>query len=232
MNADDPALPPYPRRLNRRAKWFKPVLKVAAIASVLFLIVLLVAPLMIRTRGPHHLGEAHSNARQLGLALFEFEIEYGAFPNSSTIAQMESIHGTTIDLTGTSSNALFRQLFAAQITQSEQMFYAKTKDSKRPDGDITPGHLLEPGENAISYITGLTSKDDPATPIALTPMIPGTTNFDHKTFDGKAVLLFIDNSARTFDIAKDGHIYDKGIDLLSPKHPVWKGKAPDIRYPE
>ena len=39
-------------------------------------------------------------------------------------------------------------------------------------------------------------------------------------------------SVRTYEIQKDGHIYEKGIDLLSPKHPVWKGKAPDIRYPE
>jgi hypothetical protein len=40
------------------------------------------------------------------------------------------------------------------------------------------------------------------------------------------------NNVRTYDIHKDGHVYDKGINLLSPKHPVWKGKPPDIRYPE
>ena len=72
----------------------------------------------------------------------------------------------------------------------------------------------------------------PAHPLVLTPLIPGTTNFDPKPFDGKAIILHIDNSVRTYDIHKDGHVYDKGINLLSPKHPVWKGKSPDIRYPE
>ncbi len=128
---------------------------------------------------------------------------------------------------------MFRQLFAAGTSPNPNR--CSTPDSKattRPDGVITPGDILEPGECGFSYITGLSSRDDPATPIALTPLIPGTTTFDPKPFDGKAVVLHIDNSVRTYDIAKDGHIYDKGIDLLSPKHPVWKGKAPDIRYPE
>ena len=234
MNTDDPALPPNPELVNRQPKWFKPVLKGAIVSSVLFVIVLLIIgpPLLRPTHRRADQTEAISNARQIGLALFEFESEYGAYPNTTTKALVEKEHGTAIDLTGSSSNALFRQLFAAQITQSEQMFYAKTKDSKRPDGDITPGHLLEPGENAFSYITGLTTADDPATPIALTPLIAGTKKFDPKPFKGRAVVLFVDNSVRSYDIAKDGHIYDKGINLLSPKHPVWKGKAPDIRYPE
>ena len=210
------------------------------IALAIFIVLGLVAAFFIWTsvrmhrHGRNHdQTEATSNARQIGLALFEFETEYGAFPNASTIPPVEKENGTAIDLTGTSSNALFRQLFAARMTQSEQMFYARTGDSRKTDGDITPGNILEPGgENGFSYISGLTSADDPLTPLALTPMIPGTTTFDTKPFNGKAVILHIDNSARSYTIAKDGHIYDKGIDLLSPRHPVWKGKTPDIRYPE
>jgi len=176
--------------------------------------------------------EATSNARQIGLALFEFETEYGEFPSPTTRPLVEKDVGAIIDLSGTSSNALFRQIFAVEITQSESMFYAKIKDSIRPDGDITPGNILEPGECGFSYISGLSFKDDPTAPIVLTPVIPGTTKFDPKPFDGKAVVLHIDNSVRTYDIKKDGHIYRDGINLLSPKHPIWKGKAPDIRYPE
>jgi hypothetical protein len=97
---------------------------------------------------------------------------------------------------------------------------------------VTPGEALKKGEVGFSYITGLSFKDDPLTPIVLTPLIPGTTKFDPKPFNGKAIVLHIDNSVRTYDINKDGHVYDKGIDILSAKHPIWKGKAPDIRYPE
>lgn len=225
---------PNPELLNRQPKWFKPVLYACIGASIAFAIILiLVSPAFMRGGHRHSdQTEATSNARQIGLALFEFETEYGAFPNDSSVALVEKEFGTSIDLSGTSSNAIFRQLFAAEMTQSEQMFYAKTKDSRKPDGVITPGNILEPGECGFSYISGLSSKDVPATPIVLTPLIPGTTKFDPKPLRGKAVVLFIDNSARSYDIDKDGHIYDKGIDLLSPKHPVWKGKAPDIRYPE
>lgn len=70
------------------------------------------------------------------------------------------------------------------------------------------------------------------TPIVLTPLIPGTTKFDPEPFKGKAIKLRINQSALTYDIHKDGHVYDKDIDILSAKHPVWNGKAPDIRYPE
>jgi hypothetical protein len=180
----------------------------------------------------HDQTQAHSNARQIGLALFEFETDYGAFPNETTTGLVEKDFETAIDLTGTSTNALFRQLFAANITQSEQMFYAKIPGSRRPDSIITPGNILESGECGFSYISGLSSKDDPTTPLVLTPLIPGTTKFDPKPFKGFAVILQIDNSVRSYKIEKDGHIYRDGKDLLSPKHPVWKGKAPDIRYPE
>ena len=188
----------------------------------------------MRNRSRDHLQiQSVNNARQIGFAVFEFETEFGTFPNESTVAEVTKefpTHG--IDLSGQSSNALFRQLFAAEITQSEDMFYAKIKDSQRPDGNITLGNILEPGSTGFSYISGLSTRDNPSTPLALTPLIPGTTTFDPKPFQGKAVVLHIDNSVQTYGIAKDGHVYRDGIDLLSPKHPIWKGKAPDIRYPE
>jgi hypothetical protein len=235
MDTEEPPHPPNPELLNRQPKWFKPVFYGAIIASVLFAIVVFTTPLIFRSH--HHFpGQREVNdARQIALALLEFDTEFGAYPNAATAAEVTKhypSHG--LDLSGCSSNALFRQFFAIQITQSESMFRADILGSVRPDGKIAPpGEALKKGEVGFSYISVLSSKDDPLTPIVLTPLIPGTTKFDPKPFNGKAVILHIDNSVRTYDIAKDGHIYDaKGINLLSPKHPVWKGKAPDIRYPE
>jgi hypothetical protein len=194
----------------------------------------LLLPFLIRS--PHegrNRSQVVHGSRQIGLALLEFDAEYGTFPNDLTSAEVTKKlpeHG--YDLASTSSNALFRQFFAADITQSEQMFRIRMPGFRRPDDIITPGKLLEPGENGFSYISNLSSKDDPLTPIVLTPLIPGTAKFDPKPFDGKAIILHIDNSVRTYDIHKDGHVYDKGINLLSPANPIWKGKAPDIRYPE
>jgi hypothetical protein len=177
--------------------------------------------------------EAFRNVRSLSCALFSFAEEYGSYPNESTVALVDKndpSHG--YDLTGKSSNAALRQLMAAGVTNSETITYAKIKDSIETDGILSLGQALKKGEVGFSYICGLTSTNDPNTPIMLTPLVPGTTKFDPKPFKGKAVILCIDNTVHIYDIDKDGHVYDKGIDILSPKHPMWNGKAPDIRYPE
>jgi len=237
MNSEEPAPPPNPELLNRQPKWFKPVLYMCIGASALFVIILLLVGPRVLRHGHRRADqtEAISNARQIGLALLEFDTEYGAYPSAATIPLVSKSHPSHgYHLSGKSSNAHFRQLLAVEFTYSEQMFYARVPGIIKPDGIITPGEALKKGEVGFSYIAGLTSIGaDPLTPLVLTPLIPGTTKFDPKPFKGKAVILHIDNSVRTYDIAKDCHIYDStGINLLSSAHPIWKGKTPDIRYPE
>ena len=193
----------------------------------------LTAPMVIRCPKKASQTEATSNLRQIGLAIFEFETEYGAYPNDDTralVAKSHPDHG--LNLSGKSSNALFRQLFAAGLTQSEAMFYAEVKGTKKPDGVISPGELLKKGEVGFGYIAGLSTEGNPARVIAFCPIIPGTDRFDPKPFKGKAVALRIDQSVSSYKINPDGHINDEDGNLLSPQHPFWKGKAPDIRYPE
>jgi type II secretory pathway pseudopilin PulG len=177
--------------------------------------------------------EAFSNVRSFSLALYQFEIDYGSYPNDATVSDVtKSFPAHGYDLTGKSSNAAFRQLLAAGIVPTEHPFYAKIKGSIKPDGNILPKQALKKGEVGFAYISGLSTAGNPSTPLVLTPLIPGTTKFDSKPFKGKAIILHIDSSVRTYDIHEDGNIYDKGINILSPEHPIWKGKAPDIRYPE
>lgn len=173
-----------------------------------------------------------SSLRQIGLAFVEFENEFSSYPSEATarlVIQRFPKQGH--NLSG-SSNALFRQLFAAELTQSEAMFYAKVPGVRKPDGDITPGELLEKGEVGFAYITGLSSTGSPARPIAFAPVIPGTKQFDPKPFEGKAVFLRSDNSVTSLPIGKDGRVILYGIDILSAENPIWDGKSPDIRYPE
>lgn len=237
---------PGTANLSHKSKpdWAKRVGCGIVIAYILFSFVILTVPVMVRPghRGSSDRVEAVHNARQIGLALLEFDAEYSTFPSDATVTSVtESYPSHGFDLTGKSSNAMFRQLLAtgmfrqlmaAGFTQIEWVFYAKVKNSRKPDGIILPGKALEKGEVGFAYISGLSLNDDPNTPILLSPMIPGTTKFDPETFRGYAIVLRTDNTVRTYKIEKDGRIYDKGIDLLSPKHPVWKGKRPDIRYPE
>ena len=100
----------------------------------------LTAPMVIRQRKKADQTEAVSNARQIGLAMFEFEIEYGNFPDPSlgeiinTNVGGDLVAPTTI----TTSNDAFNQLLASGIANSEQIFFCKTAYSTiKPDNVFT-----------------------------------------------------------------------------------------------
>lgn len=233
MNEEQPAPPPNPELLNRQPKWYTPVFYGCIIASILALLAGLTAPMVIRSPKKPDQTQAVNNARQIGFALFEFEAQYRAFPNDNTKDLVDKNHPDhDFNLSGKSSNALFRQLLAASYTQSEEMFYAKVKGTRKPDGIISPGEALKKGEVGFGYIAGLNPIGNPARVIAFCPIIPGTDRFDPKPFKGKAVLLRLDNSAVSVDIDKHGHAIVGGSNILSAKHPVWGGEKLDIRYPE
>ena len=217
----------------KKSKRFNYKLAIILLISSVSLLLLLLPMFMPPLGHGHGRTRTMGNAKQIGLALFEFEQDYEAYPNNETLKTVTNAFPEhSHDLAGNSSNALFRQLIAAGIAPSEDIFHVRTKNFKIPDDNISPGEILKKGEVGFAYISGLNAEDAPSTPLVLTPMIPGTTKFDPEPFDGTAIVMQIDQNVRTFTIQEDGHIYDKGIDILSPKHPIWKGKAPDIRYPE
>lgn len=79
--------------------------------------------------------EAINNLRQIGLSLHEFEEKFREFPNDDTAALVLMKHsGSGHDLSGSSSNALFRQLFAAEAVDIESMFYAKIPGTRKAFG--------------------------------------------------------------------------------------------------
>lgn len=113
------------------------------------------------------------------------------------------------------------------------MFYAHIAGVHKPDDLIDGDHALESGECGFAYIGNLVTTDQVARPIAISPLIPGTTRFDPKPFDGKAVILWTDNSVRSLPIErKSGRVMLDGKNLLDPSHPVWGGKPPVVALPE
>lgn len=218
----------------KKSKRFNYKLAIILLISSVGLLLLLLPMFMSQTGGHgHSRSQTISNIKTIGLALWEFEQNYDAYPYNETIKVVTNAfpeHGH--DLSGNSSNALFRQLLAANIAPSEEIFYAKTRNSKKPDGNIALGEALNKGEVGFAYISGLNAEDDQSTPLVLTPMIPGTTKFDPEPFDGTAIVLHINQSVSTFTIREDGTIHDKDGDIISPNHPIWNGKTPTIHYPE
>lgn len=202
------------------------------IASVLFAAFQMTRPMVIRSKMRSEQTSAVNNLRRIGIALFEFETEYGSFPDSTTAAVVKANTGTKLRLTDRTSNDVFVQLLAAGLGE-EKMFETFSKATQRPDGEwSTDKTALAHGETGFAIILG-SSAGNPSRPVLFGPVIPGTTIFDAKTFDGKAIVLKLDNSVTSASINASGRaMMMKGHELLDPNNPIWGGKAPDVRWPK
>ena len=231
-----PAPPPSEAALLSRRKW--KWLWVVGVVSMIVVLAGLTAPLTIRSRKKSDQTEAVNNARQIGLALFEFEAKYGKFPDVSTIADVRKDAATDPNLSkmslGTkSSNDYFRQLLAGGFAPSERMFYAKIHGAKKPDNNIKGAEALKKGECGFAYLAGLSSTGNPSRPLIVTPLILGTDRFDPKRFDGKAIIMRMDNSVSSMNINSSGYVMSNGKNLLDPTNPVWgKGDKFVIAWPD
>ena len=167
----------------------------------------LTAPMVIRQRKKADQTEAVNNARQIGMALFEFENEYGTFPDDATATAVKDATDTTL-VSGALANDRFRQLIRAGIAQSEAMFYAKTAFTQKPDGILDQDtKALSKGEVGFGILMdatkGLSAAGNPSRPILAAPFkIAMDGTFDSDFYDGKAVILKLDNSVTSLPIVK------------------------------
>jgi len=228
----DAPLPP-PSEAAIRSQQRRDWILIVGLLSVLCVIAIASAPLFIRQRKCRGVTEAVSNARQVGLALMEFESEYGSFPDDSTRQLVQERNpGNTIPLGTSSSNDYFRQLIAAEMTTSEVMFYARTPGTHKPDNVMTGKRALEKGECGFAYVYGLSSAGNPNRPLVLYPVVPGKLLFNRKLHDGTMVMLKMDNSVTSLPIDKSGRAIFNGKDLFDPSQPFWGGKVPVVKWPE
>jgi prepilin-type N-terminal cleavage/methylation domain-containing protein len=177
----------------------------------------LTAPMVIKQRKKADQTEAVSNARQIGLAMFEFETAYGSFPDSTTATTVKENTETQLTLGTANSNDYFRQLIAAEVCQSEAMFYCKTAFSKKPDNIYnTSEKALASGEVGFGYIMNdqlaFSTAGNPARPIVVAPLLYPfeTGKFDTDLYDFKAVVLRIDNSVQSLPILKSTKLVQLG----------------------
>jgi prepilin-type N-terminal cleavage/methylation domain-containing protein len=202
----------------------------------------LTAPMVIRQRKKADQTEAVNNARQIGLAMFEFETEYGSFPGEDTGAKVNLNTQSTLTYANGFSNGFFRQLLGAGYTQSESMFYSKVPKSTKPDGAVKDAAAVAKGECGFGYIvagtTGLSTAGNSMRPYVVTPLF-GTSGetFDAAPFDGKAVILRIDNSVSSLQILPDKTVnISPGKKLLATGDgTVWEtpaGGGLSIKFPD
>jgi hypothetical protein len=130
--------------------------------------VVLVAPLVMRVQRTADLTIGISHIRQIGIALTEFETEYGSFANEETAAQIKAKNPTDLHLAAKTSNDVCGQLIVSGIVASEQMFYAKVKGAQKPDSIITAGEVVEKGECGFSFLSELSSGGNRSRPLVVT----------------------------------------------------------------
>jgi len=203
--------------------------------SVIFVIAMLAgltAPMVIQMKKKGDRAEAINSARQIGLAMMQFEADYGSYPSDAT-AKSVAEESNTDPESGTSSNAYFRQIIRSGIVDSEFPFYCRASRVRKPDGNTSGDSALEPGECGFAYVSNLDPKGETPRPLAMAPFVPGTTDFDPMPYDGKAIVLWTDGSVRTLPIDRNTkQVIFEGRHLLDPDHPVWAGKPPVIALPE
>lgn len=174
---------------------------------------------------------ARMNAWQAHECLIEFAVEYGTFPNASTISRVRGDTGTLLYLGTKSSNDYLRQILA-RGKGDERMFEGGSRRFFMSDGQMDGAEALKRGECGFAYVVGLSTSDDPTTPLLIAPVIPVSNRFDPEPFDHKVVILRIDGSAISYPIMKDGKIDMGGGVHLDPAKPMWNGKPITIAWPE
>jgi hypothetical protein len=229
---DAPAPPPGPEAI--RSRWIMRRIVILGGLSVLGIVMILMA--LQPTRAPHYrsMTDASNNARQIHLGLYNFDDDFGTFPNASTIVDVQAATSTSIPLGTSSSNEMFRQLLAANVVSGESIFWARSATSpRRPDDNITGSLALEKGECVFAYVAGLSSSSPSDTPVLLAPVNPAKRGFTRsKEYNNKAVVLFVSGSVKYLPVDKHGKVEINGMDLFDPRQPFWGGKAPDIKWPE
>lgn len=173
--------------------------------------------------------QAITNARQIGLAMFEFETEYGEFPCERTAGEVKKNSGTTADVKAATANDCFFQLIVAGIVDTDR-FFGIGKPAAPPQGQGKMPDKLS--KCSFSYFTGMNAAGHPGRPLVVTPLVKGKQVFDPAALGGKAVVLRVDNSVQTYPIDKDGRVRIDGKDLFDPAQPFWGGKIPAVRWPE
>jgi len=166
-------------------------------------------PQVLKARKKADATQATNNARQIGGALFEFDNEYSSYPDSTTAQSVLDQTGSTLNLSGNSANDMFRQLIAAGMMPSEEVFYAKTPYTKKPDNVYNTGaKALEAGECGFGYLMNGNSAFSTAgnsRPIVVTPLLNAQSDgsFDPDPFDYKAIVLHTDNSVKQLNIRQN-----------------------------
>lgn len=171
---------------------------------------------------------AVNNLRQIGLALFEFETEYGEVPNDKTAEMVSKATATKANLKSTTANDCFYQIIEAGIVERSSIFTFADPNPKEKADAKKMGHL-EKCDYSLLDVKSFAG--NPSKPLVVAPLVKGKETFDRVALGGRAVVLRLDNSVGSYPIDAEGRVMVNGKDLFDPEQPFWQGDVPQIRWP-
>lgn len=176
------------------------------LAVVIFLLCGITRPIGTRSRNDGDFRRSVNNARNIGLALLEFQQEYGRFPDASTAEKIWGKSSEAMDFAFSSSDGYFSQLIESGIVADDTIFYAKTAYTVKPGEQLDQNvKSLSGGEVGFGYlmngVDSLTTEGNPSRAILCSPLAydgKSVSNrlFDPEINDGKAVTLRLDGSVQ------------------------------------
>lgn len=183
-----------------------------------------------------------TNAKIIGIAMTEFDNQYGEFPSDLTRKELES-EGEEVP-SGDSANDYFAQLLINKSTDSEKIFYAKGVRGVKEGDNVfknQPDKILEKSEVGFGYFmyddnTPLSLSDASSCPLICAPLKSGGTNpiFDENAYAGEYVYLQLDNSVVTGKI-KDGKalLKNQGMKTITTtgEGSMWETAQPVVKPP-
>ena len=198
---------------NKLAKGFT-LVELLVVIAIIAALAALSTPVVLKQQKKAAATEAVNNAKQHFILMFEFDQDNGRYPGDSTTMSTGAVAGT--------SNAAFKEFFIASQIDSEDIFYAKTGWSVKPDGDIgaAPTFTTALAANECGFIYHMKGADEAfgttaasATPLVSTPAIDNAftgTEFSVNAFGGRAVILFNDGAVKSLAIT-EGSTAGQGV---------------------
>ena len=194
------------------------LVELLVVIAIIAALAALSTPVVLKQQKKAAATEAVNNAKQHFILLFEFDQDNGAYPGAAAVNPSGAVSAD--------SNAAFREFFIASQIDSEEIFYAKTGWSSKPDGDIGTApnftQALEAGE--CGFVYALEAPDDAygssnasGVPLVAAPaQVKAFTGneFNINAFGGRAVILFNDGACKSLPIT-EGATAGQGVVNIS-----------------
>jgi len=179
-------------------------------------------------------------SRNIGMALGEFDNDYGRYPDAST--QIKLTKSGFRCPTGDTANDYLAQLIAAKYLDAEEVFFAKgVRGTRVGDNDVsTPDRILAQGENSFGYVmlsdgSSLSSSiAKSTTPVLVAPLVRGGFNptFDPLPYNGRMIYFKADGSVAEALIKGKAGLLKKGRTLFETgPETQWGTFQPDVKEP-